>query len=249
MKATRRRCGRGWFARQTAFTITVIAITALLVLVGTLGASSKPRLFVFANADIRPRALEQELEATLPGVDVTVFGRIRGLMRAVEEENPDAVLARRPVLESMGLGVGLQGYAKGSPTEQYVLMATGRELSPGQLQGKTVGAVDIFARQDMPGFVAKVLGVPSPKLKHVTHENDLLPLLQFDAVAAVILAARWERLLRSKSELDIRSLPLKEQVGLAAVAFRTSNGRSEIERSLKAAGQQLNSRLGVDQWK
>src|SRR5689334_20781587 len=73
-----------------------------------LSASGVPRLFVFANADMRAHTLEKDLEDLLPGVDVTVFSRIREFEVAMQER-PEGALARRVVLESLGLQPALQG--------------------------------------------------------------------------------------------------------------------------------------------
>ncbi len=211
-------------------------------------AASGPRLYVFVNADMRAHALEKQLETQLPGVDVTVFGRIRGLQRALND-HPEGVLARTPVLESLGLRAELQGRKGGRDKERYVLVSNHAPITPRQLRGKTLGVVDILGRKKMDSFISKILEVPAPRLKHVTHERDLLALLQFDAAAAVMTSEVWAQRFRRKSEMNLRVTPLRNEVGLPAVAFGSAHGRGVLEGKIKNAGSRFNQALGVTQWR
>jgi hypothetical protein len=222
--------------------------SAALALSSQLGASGAPRLYVFANADMRAQALEKELEGALPGVDVTVFSRIRGFETALSER-PEGLMARKPVLDALGLKTELQGQRGGRSTEPFVLLSRNAALSPAQLNGKTLGAVDILGRRNMEEFVSGLLGGAQPKLKHVTHERDLLALLQYDAVDAVITSRAWAQRLQEKSEMNLKTTPLSKEVGLPAVAFATGQARGVLEDKIKSAGNEFNQALEVSQWR
>jgi len=227
----------------------ILGLVAVLAgLSAPLGASGAPRLYVFATADMRAQAFEKQLEGQLPGVDVTVFSRIHEFETALAER-PDGALAQRPVLEALGLRVELQGHAGDRATERYVLMSPNVPVLPSELAGKTLGVVDILGRKRMEGFVSGVLGTPSPRLKYVTHERDLLPLLQFNAAAAVVLSETWAKRLREKSEMNLRATPLGGEVGLPAVVFGSAQGRAALEGKIRSAGKPFNDALGVTQWR
>lgn len=219
-----------------------------LALSAPLSAASTPRLYIFVSADMRANAFEKQLEAELPGVDITVFSRIREFTVALGDQ-PEAVLAQRAVLEAHGLNIDLQGYNGSRATETYVLISAQAPIRPDELQGKTLGAVDILGRKNMESFVGQVLGSAAPKLKYVTHERDLLPLLQFDAAAAALTSETWARRLRTKSQMDLKTFPLSQEVGLPAVTFTTNQGRSALEAKLKSARASFNQALGVTQWR
>ena len=197
---------------------------------------------------MRAHAFEKELESHLPGVDVTVFSRVREFEDALKDR-PEGVVSLRPVLEGLGLRPELQGYAGGKATERYVLIASDRAVSVAELSGKTLGAVDVLGRRNMDRFIAQLLGGVSPKLKHVTHERDLLPLLQFNAVAAVVTSETWADLLRQKTKMSLKTTVLQNEVGLCAVAFASPQAKSSLEPKIKAAGGKFNQALGVSQWR
>lgn len=213
-----------------------------------LAASGTPRLYVFATADMRAQAFEKHLEAQLPGVDVTVFSRIHEFETALADR-PEAAIAQRPVLEALGLRPELQGHAGDRATERYVLMSVNTPVSPAELAGKTLGVVDILGRKRMESFVGGILATPSPKLKYVTHERDLLPLLQFNAAAAVVLSEAWAKRLREKSEMNLRTTSLNNEVGLPAVVFTSPQGKAALEGKIRSANRAFNESLGVTQWR
>ena len=231
--------------------MALLACAALVVFsmprVGTAGTPI--RVFVFATTEIRPHALEREIAATLPGIQVRVFGRARELEAAVGQEAPEAVLARPVVLETLGRTPSLKGMNNGKSGEPYVLVSIKRALKPSELGDQPVGAVDLVGRREMKAFVSSVLGVPAPRLKLVTTEHDLLPLLQFGEAVAVLMPARWVGVLRNKSNLDLQVTGLSNTVELPALWSSSDLVRAAVEPKVKAWRPQLNARLGVDEWK
>jgi hypothetical protein len=211
-------------------------------------AGPEIRFYVFASTDIRPHALEQELAAALPGIQVRVFGRARELQSAVETDAPEVVLARPVVLEYLNRAPALKGARHGSTGEPYVLLGVGREVKPPDLTDQAIGTVDLIGRHEMKAFVSRVLGVPAPKIKPVTTEHDLLPLLQFGEVAAVLTPERWVSILKSKSNLDLRMTLLPNTVGLPALWFVSDSVRAAVQPRVKAWSPALNGRFGVDEW-
>src|SRR5262245_16176062 len=65
-------------------------------------------VYVFAVTSIRPHVLQKMLETAMPGVSVTVFGRVGDFSRALESAPPDAALAVAPVLGAFNLKADLQ---------------------------------------------------------------------------------------------------------------------------------------------
>ena len=181
------RSGRRTFAQ--AANALLVALT-LIMPWQSAEAGAIPQLYVFATTDMRAYAFEQELAAQLTGVEVRVFSRIREFELALKQQSPDAILARPVVLESFGKKVDLRGYRNGRVVEPFVLLSIGTSTSPNELAGSSLGVVSFVDRQAMSAFVTSVLGVPAPHLKYVNAERDLLALLQFGEVRAVVLS-QW----------------------------------------------------------
>jgi hypothetical protein len=241
--------GRRSFAKGLSLAL-LCCVPLVTLAVPRIGSANKPvRLFVFVTTDIRAHALAQEMTAALPGIEVRVFGRPRELQAAVEQEAPEAVLARPVVLETLGLKPMLRGSRRGSSQERYVLLSVGRPLKPSDLGSQALGAVDLVGRNEMKAFVSRVLGGPAPKLKLVTTENDLLPLLQFGEVAAVLVSEQWVGVLQKKSNLDLKTTVLANTVELPALWYAADSVRASVEPKVRTWKSDLNSKLGVDEWK
>ncbi len=231
-----------------------LLLCALGVVVGALAlpglAQVKPRLFVFVPSEYKPRLLQKELQGTMPSLEVTVFGRTRDFLRGVQDQSPEAVMAPTPVLESLGLSASVQGLREGARDEAYVLVSIDRPLSPEELAGQTVGAYGLLRRKEMKSFCGKLLSTGKQKVKTVTKFADLLPLLQFEAAAAVILPKRYAILLTAKSQLKLVVSDLKGgRVGLPGVALDGPGARDTVVSALESMDKNTRKNLGVDAWK
>src|SRR5262245_10470134 len=95
----RARNRRGRLRYCIAALLAVVLVVLLGVVLPRLGeAQSGIHLYVFASTEIRPFALQQELESALPGIHVRVFGRVSDLQEQLESAPPQAILARPVVL-------------------------------------------------------------------------------------------------------------------------------------------------------
>ncbi|HTV23827.1 MAG TPA: hypothetical protein VMG12_34290 [Polyangiaceae bacterium] len=216
---------------------------------GPLGAAraDAPTVYVFAVLDLRPHVLEKMLEAEMPGVDVTVFGRVGDFSRALVEAPPDAALALAPVLTTFGLRPELQGTLGGSPSEDYLVLSE-VELQASQLGSMPIGCIDLVGRKNLPGFVATVLGLSSePEVMRVTKVEDLLQLLQFQRVRAILVGQRFlpELQARTKMKFNILHVPSAKVLRMA-IAF--PGNRRAVEGSLRGLSRAVIERLGVDAW-
>ena len=79
-------------------------------------------LNVYLHTDVDVRTLNSQLSQELPGWKVTVFGRHRDFETAVKAGG--AALALKPVLQALGLTVGVQGTRDGGDSERRI---TGRK--------------------------------------------------------------------------------------------------------------------------
>lgn len=203
---------------------------------------------MFPVVDIRPHALQKLMQGALPGVEVTVFGRVGDFKSALETTKPDAVIAMAPVLEYLGFTPALQGVLGGSAEEKYLLLSE-RPLEPSALPKLTIGCIDLVGRRELPTFVAKVVGLQQePPVERVTKLEDLLRLLQFRRADAVLVPARFVDGLKAGTQMQITVLDLPAaRVRRTAMAF--PGDRASVEAALKALPREVNEKLGVDGWR
>jgi hypothetical protein len=209
-----------------------------------IGAAG-PSLYVFLHSLLEARALSRLFEAALPGVAVWVLTKSRDFS-IVRARNPDAVVARAPVLVANGFTPFLQGYKGGQASEPYVLLSP-RPVTPSSV--KTVGAIDILGRRVMGEFVSSLLGGNQPQVEPVTKLGDLLALLQLGRVDAILLAARHANPLMSRTRLSLTVSRLSgEGVGLPAFHPSTAEGQ-RMKGAFAALPSPLLKEIGVDSWR
>ncbi len=228
---------------STASALSLGAIAALAMPPAT--AAGMATLCVFLHAQTNAQTLEKALESMLPGVTVSVLSRVKDFETRMRQQ-PDAVLSLPAVLHAQACPVHLQGFRGGSSTEAYVLLSV-KPMAPARV--RTIGAVDLLGRAHMPAFVGNLLGGNTPAVTLVTKIVDLLPLLQFDKVDAVILPLRSVAWLKARTRvaMSVTDLP-GGHVGLPAVSFLSPQGHRLRELIVKATPG-LRAEIGVETWR
>jgi hypothetical protein len=232
------------------FRFSVCGLIALVI--GFFGAiveaQQQATLFVFLNAEMKPRALQQLLAEQMPTIEITVFGRYKDFEKSVASLNPDAIVALAPTIEALGLKVGRRGVVASTTDEPYVLLAVDRKIPQNELSGATIGTVDLLGRGRMPGFVGATIGIDADaKIKLVTKTEDLLPLLQFKEADAVLLPERQVSLLTTKSLLSLQITATAKRVSLPSIAARSAAGQG-IAELIGALNPATANALGVEGW-
>lgn len=211
-------------------------------------ASNNPLLYVFLQTSIRPNALQKALEKSIPNAEIVVFGRYRDFAKGLQRQLPDAVIAIRPVLEASHLSVSLKGVLDNDQDIPYVVITNGNMTTSSLENGNTIGVVDILGRKQMENYVSSVMNTAGkPKLKLVTKNEDLLPLLQLNLADAILLPKHEGKKLLEKSNLNLITTVLKAEMGLPSVACLTNAGM-ELCQQIKQLNKNLVTQMGVDQW-
>jgi hypothetical protein len=232
----------------------VLASLSLVVPPRALADDPRPTLFVFLQLDVKSSALEQALQKQLPGLAVTVFGRLRDFQDSVATRNPDAIIAIAPLLEQAHAKPALLGVRGGKEWEPYLLVMTGAAAAGAgsttpSLAGKTIGIVDLLGRDGTQAFAAAAVGASDIKVKRVAKIEDLLPLLEFSAADAVLIPSSAVKRFtdRTRLAMAVRELP-NARVGLPAVAVRNEKARAAIVSGIQKVDVETRSLLGIDSW-
>jgi hypothetical protein len=211
-------------------------------------ALSAPRLFAFVPALESTRAIEEILGAGLPGVAVTAFGRFADFSAAVLSEKPEGALSPLETLRVLGVNPALQGEARGSVREPYVVLSKDPSDSIESLARKAIGVVDIVGRSELPPLIMRLLGLTAlPTVKRVLKVSDLLPLLTLDLASAVTLPERFLGEFQKSSRLSLRILrPSTALLGRVALGFPAGPADHGIEKALRQAPANVLNLLGVE---
>lgn len=228
------------------------------------GAGAK--VFVFYPSLARPLAIQEALSKKCPGLDITVFGRLTDLQALVGRERPQAILAQNAVLKQFPEYLPrLQGTRNGAATEDFVLLSIDKPFDLTKVSGAAIGVVGMLDRKEMDGFVGDLVG-GAPRVNRVTKLEDLLPLLIFQSVGAVLVSEANMREFRKKSQAHLVDVKLdKGKVGLLTAGIHSGPGGSggvsgtdalskapdekAILSALKALDAGSLALLGVDGWK
>jgi len=214
----------------------------------TRAQAGRPVVHVFLQLDAKSSVVEKTLQARLPGIAITVFGRFRDFDEAGTTSRPDAVLSIGPVLEARGIKPALQGTRGGKPTEAYLLASVGQPLE-GALSGKTIGVVDLLNREGTQAFINSLVKSANVKIKRVAKVDDLLPLLEFSAADAIVLPSSMLARFIERTRLSVKTRELPgAQVGLPAVAVLNPAVREQVVAAFQKLDSSARTLLGIDDW-
>jgi len=211
--------------------------------IGTARSDSLAKLFVFVPSDMAIFAFQKLMSSALPDADIVAFGRYRDFESSLADR-PDAVLTLQPVIEAKQLKAAVTGSMAGSMIEPCALVAVGKAVEAQSLD--SVGIVDILGHKGMKDLVSRIVG-SSPRVERVTKNEDLLPLLQFSTVDAVVLPERLVASLQARSKLDLRATRTVAGLGLPALSIMTPAGASLVDKFRKLSGR-ANQEMGVARW-
>ncbi len=244
----------GWILREVMVKVRLKA-RAILSLVLIVAMAGKPspgggKVYVYYPSLARPLAIQESLARNCPGLEITVFARLADLEAQVAQEKPEILVAPGMVLGPFrGYASRLQGVRNGSTTENFVLLSLEKPVDMGRVSKLEIGVVGILERAEMGAFINGLVG-GTPRLNRVTKVEDLLPLLIFHSVDAVLVSESNMAELQRKSQEKLTASRLeKGQVTLTALAVREGFDAKEMLmqwRHLDAGSLRM---LGVDGWK
>lgn len=209
------------------------------------------KVYVFYPTTVRAKTIQHNFMNLCPGADVTVFDVYNQFIAKVKSEPPDAILSKPFLFNQLdGFSIVLNGYRNGKNIEPYVLISVDKKMTVTDITDKTkIGALDFFGRKGTILFM-KQFFTATPVIMRVTKVEDLLPLLQFKMVAAVVLPQIYADYVKKNSNLNLIIAPFSTvHTGIAAVAIREGREVPKIIESLTAAGKTKTLLYEVEQWK
>tara|TARA_R110001592_G_scaffold238227_2_gene497736 strand:- start:24538 stop:25221 length:684 start_codon:yes stop_codon:yes gene_type:complete len=222
-------------------------LSCFLVSVDLLAESS---LYVYVPTDIRANVLQEQLSNICPELKVLVFGRGQDFRKEVDKTQPEAIISLLTVItRTQSYTTIARGLIGGLPEEDYVLVSLDKPVDVAQIDQFKIGVLDVLGRKPMTAFVSDLFK-KKVKIKRVTKQEDLLPLLSFGAVEAILIPQSLYENISSKSNLNLVPTSVNIKLGLASAALGPKGEvRKQFAECVSKFDNNLNSILGVDQWK
>jgi hypothetical protein len=220
-----------------------------IFLIATGSSVETETLYVFYPTPMTTAALQAKLSEACPGMEITVFSRLRDFEDSVRSDKPDAILTKPIIIEKIGgYVVKLKGSRKENTEEPYFLVSD-KTISINQLANKSVGILDMIGKKEMDAFVGKYLN-PIPELKRVSKIDDLLLLLTFNMAEGILIPEIYIKYYREKSKLNFVVSPVPNmKSGIVAVGVRQEKEAATAIKLLTALNKQYLELLEIDQWK
>lgn len=241
--------GRAQALQALCIALLLIAVSLPSQPTHAQSAPTHASLYVYVHSLMKPRALAKAMERSLPGVGITVFGRLRDFQKALKNAPPDAAISYQETLVELKLSVTMQGTRSGKASTTYVMVS--QSGSPLPSEDVVVGIVELLSRRSLTSFARKLVQSPSIKsVKLATKREDLLGLLRFKLADGILVPHEWVRELKSATKMSLVVTPLNNaNVMLIGATIFTSKGKSHVGARLSRLPKELVSELGVDSWK
>lgn len=240
---------RAWLGRPGG---PAVLFVVLLCIVAPPVLWAAEDLYVFLpTSPSRPPVLQESIEKACPSWRVTAFGRQQDLEERVSVAPPAAILSAPIVLENHeGYRTVLKGQRDGATTEEYSVVSLDTPVSVSSLARASIGVIDLLGRTGMKAMVADALSI-TPHLRRVTNPADLLPLLSFNMVQAVLIPHRLVEPIGRTSNQTLRVTPVPNvRFGIAAVAVAGNAPPSSLKslKELTAMDSKVLALLDIQGW-
>ena len=217
---------------------------------GVSEAPSGRMLYVHAPTGIDADGLRRGLSRHLRGVRVALFASESALRAQAAKSPPDGVLASPSVIASLGYPSRLRTERAASGRTFY-LVSKDEPLDRSRWAKATVGIVSSRPRAAVAREVQRSLGLSKPpSIRKVSKADDLLPLLQFRMVDAVLVEPARIARLKGRTKLTLASQKIVEPTNGASLAAGFANvaSRDAIERQLLGLGESARDEMGTGKW-
>lgn len=237
-----------------AILLVIRKIFALLILSGLIIAdvSAIEKLYVFFPSKFNSKLIQEIMSENIKDVNITVFGKYNDFINQTKTDPPDAVLTKTILIKDQlnNYEISLNGERNSKTDESFVILSTEKNISSDSVNSQTViGVIDILGRAGMNTF-AKNFFQAEPKLKRVSKLEDLLSLISFNMVDAILIEGAFLDYFKSTSQLKFNTTPLDSfQSGIVALAVKKGANTEKIIAGIKRNDKKVCDLFLIEKWK
>lgn len=226
-----------------------IAARIIVIISAMFSLAMGENLFVFYPTTLYPQFLQAKMATKFPGVSVQVLGRYEDFLLQVQTSSPE-IIVTVPELASQlpSYTVVLQGEEKGSKTQQYFFLSLNPKFTEKNASQSLIGVIDFLGKKDMESGLQKVYG-SGIRLKRIRKVEDLLPLLMYNMVDAILIPDHFIPFFKKQSSVPFYTYPSLYKTQLVSVSVKNGTNPKKVLPRLDSLGTELFTLFGVEKWK
>lgn len=214
--------------------------------------SARVQVFVFEPfTNVRPHSMRQFLARASQKVTFVIFPRYREFADAVEKQQPDGILVRPEIAQHFGgLQPLLHSIRDGQDQENLVLLSVDRKINLENLPSSTIGILDFMGKSETRKWLDKRLDTSHAEVRTVGKIEDLITLLQFKYVEAVLVPRSYTLILQQRTRMKlVETNPGSLVLGLPILSVTNDPDRmAVILEAVMGMDSETNDALGVEKW-
>ena len=205
-------------------------------------------LYIFKPTKEKATVVQDMIQKHCPDINVTVFGRVKDFIDQIESAKPSAIISLLPVVNQYNTYTILsKGALNGVTQEPYVFISIDKPIDPKNIEKMSLGVIDILGRKGMTSYIAELFG-KKIEIKRVTKTEDLIPLLTFNAVDALLITKSVFDEIKSTSQLNFVETATELKIGLSTVATMNAEDQGKLKACVAKLPKDTNAILGVEKW-
>ena len=211
-------------------------------------ASAENTLYIYSPSYTKAHVIQKKISGLCPDLNVAVYGKAKDFKKQIKVQAPDAAISLAVVIRQYDNYQALmQGQKSGKHEEDYYLVSVDSALAMKDLAGKKVGVIDLLGRKPMTNFIKTLLGKVS--VNRVAKADDLLPLLNFNAVDALFISKTDLDNLKKTTQLNLATTKTTVRLGLSIIAYRPLANKSALSTCVEKFDKSINDYLRVENWR
>lgn len=205
-------------------------------------------LYIFKPTKEKATVVQEMIQKHCSDINITVFGRVKDFIDQVESAKPSAIISLLPVVNQYNNYTILSKGALNDVTQEpYVFISIDKPIDPKNIESMNLGVIDILGRKGMTSYIAELFG-KKINIQRVTKTEDLVPLLTFNAVDALLISKSVFEEIKKTSELNFVETATELKIGLSTVATMNPEDQSKIKACVAKLPKETNAVLGVEKW-
>lgn len=224
--------------------------TLLITFTAVLFSLFGKDLHVFYPTTLYPQFFQEKISKEIPkNLTVVVFGRYEDFISQVQSQKPTMILTLPELTHQLQeYSSKLEGIQAGGSREPYCFLSTADTFSEETIANTTIGLIDFLGKKEMESSIRTAYG-DKVKIKRIRKVEDLLPLLLYDMVDAILIPRRYITFFEKQSSIEFHVSEAKYSTSLVSLFILEKSTPQNSVESIQTLSDSILSLFGVEKWK